>query len=432
MGRGGTPVSSYPGGTSGLESGWRWGSRAPGPDGHGFPPGCSGSLLGDRFAQGECSCCHLGETPEGSEMGIGVPRLVPPPEGALGWNWGRAPSPKKQLGMDFLLIALGHLPEDRSAQAGNCWLRQAKNGRCQVLYRTELSKDECCRSGRLSTSWTEEDVNDNTLFKWMIFNGGAPNCIPCKETCENVDCGPGKKCKMNKKNKPRCVCAPDCSSVTWKGPVCGLDGKTYRSECALLKARCKEQPELEVQYQGRCKKTCREVLCPGSSTCVVDQTNNAYCVTCNRICPDPPSPEQYLCGNDGRTYSSACHLRKATCLLGRSIGLAYEGKCIKAKSCEDIQCSGGKKCLWDFKVGRGRCALCDELCPESRSDEAVCASDNATYPSECAMKEAACSSGVLLEVKHSGSCNSINEDPEEEDEDEDQDYSFPISSILEW
>lgn len=75
-------------------------------------------------------------------------------------------------------------------------------------------------------------------------------------------------------------------------------------------------------------ETCRDVLCPGSSTCVVDQTNNAYCVTCNRICPEPTSPEQYLCGNDGITYASACHLRKATCLLGRSIGLAYEGKCI--------------------------------------------------------------------------------------------------------
>ncbi|XP_044087947.1 follistatin isoform X1 [Neovison vison] len=335
-------------------------------------------------------------------------------------------------GLCLLLLLLCQFMEDRSAQAGNCWLRQAKNGRCQVLYKTELSKEECCNTGRLSTSWTEEDVNDNTLFKWMIFNGGAPNCIPCKETCENVDCGPGKKCRMNKKNKPRCVCAPDCSNITWKGPVCGLDGKTYRNECALLKARCKEQPELEVQYQGKCKKTCRDVFCPGSSTCVVDQTNNAYCVTCNRICPEPTSSEQYLCGNDGVTYSSACHLRKATCLLGRSIGLAYEGKCIKAKSCEDIQCTGGKKCLWDFKVGRGRCSLCDELCPESKSEEPVCASDNATYASECAMKEAACSSGVLLEVKHSGSCNSISEDTEEEEEDEDQDYSFPISSILEW
>ncbi|NXW93536.1 FST protein, partial [Alopecoenas beccarii] len=221
----------------------------------------------------------------------------------------------------------GCLPSTPSSAAGNCWLQKAHNGRCQVLYKSDLSKEEGCKTGCLTTSWTEEDVNDNTLFKWMIFNGGAPNCIPCKETCENVDCGPGKKCKMNKKNKPRCVCVPDCSNITWKGPVCGLDGKTYRNKCALLKARYKEQPELEVQYQGKCKKTCRDVLCPGSSTCVVDQANNAYCVTCNRICPEPTSTELYLCGNDGITYASACHLRKATCLLGRSTRLAYKGKC---------------------------------------------------------------------------------------------------------
>ncbi|XP_038560536.1 follistatin-A isoform X2 [Micropterus salmoides] len=335
-------------------------------------------------------------------------------------------------GIFLFFIWLCHLMEHQKVQAGNCWLQQGKNGRCQVLYMPGMSREECCRSGRLGTSWTEEDVPNSTLFRWMIFNGGAPNCIPCKETCDNVDCGPGKRCKMNRRSKPRCVCAPDCSNITWKGPVCGSDGKTYKDECALLKAKCKGHPDLDVQYQGKCKKTCRDVLCPGSSTCVVDQTNNAYCVTCNRICPEVTSPEQYLCGNDGIIYASACHLRRATCLLGRSIGVAYEGKCIKAKSCEDIQCSTGKKCLWDARMSRGRCSLCDETCPESRTDEAVCASDNTTYPSECAMKQAACSMRVLLEVKHSGSCNSITEDHEEDEEDEDSDYMtyVHISSIL--
>ncbi|NXF41361.1 FST protein, partial [Nyctibius bracteatus] len=308
--------------------------------------------------------------------------------------------------------------------AGNCWLRQARNGRCQVLYKTDLSKEECCNTGRLTTSWTEEDVNDNTLFKWMIFNGGAPNCIPCKETCENVDCGLGKKCKMNKKNKPRCVCAPDCSNITWKGPVCGLDGKTYRNECALLKARCKEQPELEVQYQGKCKSRFANLIrSPSNAKGYVSELKSASIITST-------ASELCLCTVHKGKGVWGCLLL----LVFFIFSLTSNILCIflEAKSCEDIQCSAGKKCLWDFKVGRGRCALCDELCPESKSDEAVCASDNTTYPSECAMKEAACSMGVLLEVKHSGSCNSINEDPEEEEEDEDQDYSFPISSILEW
>lgn len=88
-------------------------------------------------------------------------------------------------------------------------------------------------------------------------------------------------------------------------------------------------------------ETCRDVLCPGSSTCVVDQTNNAYCVTCNRICPEVTSPEQYLCGNDGIIYASACHLRRATCLLGRSIGVAYEGKCISKSAATRMK-------AWDF------------------------------------------------------------------------------------
>ncbi|VTJ74910.1 Hypothetical predicted protein [Marmota monax] len=315
-------------------------------------------------------------------------------------------------GLCLLLLLLCQFMEDRSAQAGNCWLRQAKNGRCQVLYKTELSKEECCSTGRLSTSWTEEDVNDNTLFKWMIFNGGAPNCIPCKaliSTQFRSDNVRHPFCSRRLQGTP-----PFWSVVHEKlyvrpglGVRSGELGETQKILSRTTRGgRVGPNVLKRSEHVGRTDwtETCRDVFCPGSSTCVVDQTNNAYCVTCNRICPEPTSSEQYLCGNDGVTYSSACHLRKATCLLGRSIGLAYEGKCI-TKSCEDIQCSGGKKCLWDFKVGRGRCSLCDELCPDSKSDEPVCASDNATYANECAMKEAACSSGVLLEVKHSGSCN---------------------------
>lgn len=70
-------------------------------------------------------------------------------------------------------------------------------------------------------------------------------------------CGPDKVCKM-KHGRPQCACAPDCSSLPRKLQVCGSDGYTYRDECDLLTAKCRDHPDLEVMYQGKCKsRFCR-------------------------------------------------------------------------------------------------------------------------------------------------------------------------------
>lgn len=75
-------------------------------------------------------------------------------------------------------------------------------------------------------------------------------------------------------------------------------------------------------------ESCSNVVCPGTHTCVTDQTNSAHCVMCRTApCPMPMVTEQTICGNDNITYPSACHLRRATCFLGRSIGVRHYGHC---------------------------------------------------------------------------------------------------------
>lgn len=142
-----------------------------------------------------------------------------------------------------------------------------------------------------------------------------------------MECGPGKTCRMLG-GRPRCECAPECAELPARLQVCGSDGATYRDECELRAARCRGHLDLRVMYPGRCRKSCAHVVCPRPQSCVVDQTGSAHCVVCRSApCPAPSTPGQELCGNNNVTYMSSCHLRQATCFLGRSIGVRHAGSC---------------------------------------------------------------------------------------------------------
>ncbi|KAM9357841.1 follistatin-related protein 3 [Symphorus nematophorus] len=225
------------------------------------------------------------------------------------------------FGVILTLYQIGSNP----ASAGMCWLQQSQDQRCDMVLMRGVTREECCAGGRLDTAWsnTSLPMNEVSLLGFL----GIVSCKPCKETCEGVKCSPGKVCKM-KMGRPQCVCSPDCSHISRKHAVCGSDGKSYKDECTLLMARCMGHPDLEVMYQGDCKKSCSNVVCPGTHTCVTDQTNSAHCVMCRTTpCPIPMLSEQAICGNDNITYPSACHLRRATCFLGRSIGVRHYGNC---------------------------------------------------------------------------------------------------------
>ena len=79
------------------------------------------------------------------------------------------------------------------------------------------------------------------------------------ETCKQTQCKDGRKCVI-KGGRPRCVCKPDCTqsenSTSHRGPVCATNGKEYKSMCAFLKMKCRQQDqylELDVAYNGLCQ-----------------------------------------------------------------------------------------------------------------------------------------------------------------------------------
>uniref|UniRef100_A0A8C0TZS7 Paralemmin-1 n=1 Tax=Cyanistes caeruleus TaxID=156563 RepID=A0A8C0TZS7_CYACU len=194
---------------------------------------------------------------------------------------------------------------------GICWLQQGKEAKCTMILKTGVTWEECCANGNVDVAWSNYTYPGNKIS--LLGFLGLVTCHPCKESCEGVVCGPDKVCKM-KHGRPQCACAPDCSSLPRKLQVCGSDGYTYRDECDLLTAKCRDHPDLEVMYQGKCKKSCSSVVCPGTHTCVVDQTGSAHCVMCRTApCPEPTSLDHALCGNNNVTYPSACHLRRVTC-----------------------------------------------------------------------------------------------------------------------
>ncbi|XP_045398266.1 follistatin-related protein 3 isoform X1 [Lemur catta] len=217
-------------------------------------------------------------------------------------------------------------PEPFPLPAGGvCWLQQGREATCSLVLRTDISQAECCASASIDTAWSNFTHPGNKIS--LLGFLGLVHCLPCKDSCDGVECGPGKACRMLG-GRPRCECAPDCTGLPARLQVCGSDGATYRNECELRAARCRGHPDLRVMYRGRCRKSCAYVVCPRPQSCVVDQTGSAHCVVCRAApCPAPSGPGQELCGNNNVTYVSSCHLRQATCFLGRSIGVRHPGSC---------------------------------------------------------------------------------------------------------
>ncbi|XP_037397457.1 agrin isoform X6 [Pygocentrus nattereri] len=214
---------------------------------------------------------------------------------------------------------------------------------------------------------------------------------PCKkqEECQE-ECKFSSVCLLEH-GKPRCSCEPIQCDGTYK-PLCGKDGHTYPNDCERKNAECTTQMHIPVKQQGPCDlnapSPCLKKTCEFGGTCVV-KNGEAVCE-----CPDACSQAQDpVCGNDGHTYNSQCHMRAMGCALQKNINISHKGPCDKACA----NCSFGAIC--DAQTGR---CVCPTECVGSR--QPVCGSDGTTYANECELNVRACTKKLELRVVARGDC----------------------------
>ncbi|XP_064586830.1 agrin isoform X4 [Zonotrichia leucophrys gambelii] len=222
---------------------------------------------------------------------------------------------------------------------------------------------------------------------------------PCgsKDPCAEVTCSFGSTCVPSPDGQgAKCVCPSSCSGVP-ESPVCGSDGRDYRSQCHLNKHACDKQENVFKKFDGPCDP-CQAVPSEPGRVCRVNpRTRRAELLPRPEGCPPGRDP---VCGDDGVTYESECAMARSGAIRGMDIQKVRSGQCQPQDQCPE-PCRLGAVCL--NRRGAARCS-CERIACDG-AFRPLCARDGRTYGSDCQRRRAECLQQQHIPTRHSGPCD---------------------------
>ncbi|KAJ3207841.1 hypothetical protein HDU67_007189, partial [Dinochytrium kinnereticum] len=143
---------------------------------------------------------------------------------------------------------------------------------------------------------------------------------------------------------------------------------------------------------------------------------------CTDACTAATQVASPVCGTDGKTYPTSCHLTRAAC-TNTTLAIASKGTC---KECPDICpaiygpiCGSdgktyGNSCEFSYsacfntflaQVMNGECSstTCIKTCVKDLAADVVCGSDGKTYMNLCELENMACGKAGLVKFAD-GAC----------------------------
>uniref|UniRef100_A0A1I8GG86 Kazal-like domain-containing protein n=1 Tax=Macrostomum lignano TaxID=282301 RepID=A0A1I8GG86_9PLAT len=254
-----------------------------------------------------------------------------------------------------------------------------------------------------------------------LSTGECPTGKYCTE-CRH----PYQRCRVENEltGVSTCHCPESCPPVL--SPVCGSDNNTYESLCHLYRHACLNNlppKQLLPVHRGSCS---REGLCGRgrSQPCLFGgvcrvrieeklMSHHQISYSGKFACDPPeclwsetpddaePAGDRWLlavilsaaggefsaqvCGTDGVTYKSECHLRRRAFELRRDIRVSERSSC---NPCRKVTCPHFGLCRVNSR-GQPQCH-CPTNCLYSPGETSVCGSDGRIHDSGCELRRTSC------------------------------------------